>query len=104
MVEVGLIPVYALWLAFAVLVWRLIEAEKRINEGLERLDGGLGTVAGAILEKLDNFSRFVPDVNLINQNPIESLVNAFLKLKGIDNPINTLPNSQRVRMVNSLKW
>ena len=78
MVEVGV------WLGLGTLVcgfiviWRVFVIEEALHQRVDDIDSSLGSVVGAIIERIEAISSQVPDINLINQNPIGQIID-FLK-------------------------
>lgn len=61
-----------------VLIWRVWVVEQALHDRIDDIDSSLGGVVGLIIEKIDHISSSVPDINLINQNPIGQIID-FLK-------------------------
>ena len=60
------------------LIWRIFVIEENLNTRIDELDRGLGAVVGSIIERMDAIGANVPDINLINQNPIGQILD-FLR-------------------------
>ena len=61
-----------------VVIWRILVIEKTLNDRVDGIDNNLGILATHILEKINAITSQVPDINLINQNPIGQIID-FLK-------------------------
>ena len=61
-----------------VIIWRVFVIEAALHDRVDEIDRSLGSVVGMIIEKNDHISSSVPDINLINQNPIGQIID-FLK-------------------------
>ena len=70
-----------------VLIWRVFVIEGALHERVDGIDSSLGAVVGMMIEKIDAIGNRVPDINLINENPLAQL---FDFLKGND-PRNKIP-------------
>ena len=73
-----------------VLIWRVWVVEEALHERIDGIDSSLGGVVGLMIEKIDAIGNRVPDINLINENPLAQL---FDFLKG-NSPDNRTFNSQ----------
>ena len=73
-----------------ILIWRVLVVESTLHDRVDEIDRSLGGVVGLIVEKIDAISANVPDINLINQNPIGQIID-FLKGNA---PDEALINSQ----------
>ena len=73
-----------------VAVWRIIVIETALHDRIDEIDRSLGSVVGMIIEKIDHISSSVPDINLINQNPIGQIID-FLKGNSPESVINSQP-------------
>ena len=78
MVEVGLGVGLGTMILVLVLIWRVWVVEQALHDRVDDIDASLGGVVGLIIEKIDHISSSVPDINLINQNPIGQIID-FLK-------------------------
>jgi hypothetical protein len=78
MVEVGLMVGLGTLCLVIVLIWRVWVVEQALHDRVDDIDASLGGVVGMIIEKIDHISSSVPDINLINQNPIGQIID-FLK-------------------------
>jgi hypothetical protein len=76
-----------------VLIWRVWVVENALHERVDDIDASLGGVVGLIIEKIDLISSSVPDINLINQNPIGQIID-FLKGNSPDTVINSQPKAR----------
>ena len=56
-----------------VLIWRVWVVEEAVHERIDGIDSSLGGVVGMMIEKIDAIGNKVPDINLINENPIGQL-------------------------------
>lgn len=74
-----------------VLIWRIWIVENAIHERVDDIDRSLGSVVGMIIEKIDKISGTLPEINLINQNPIAQILD-FLKGNNPESVINSQPN------------
>jgi hypothetical protein len=61
-----------------VLIWRVWVVEEAVHERIDGIDSSLGGVVGLMIEKIDTIGSRVPDINLINENPLAQLFD-FLK-------------------------
>ena len=61
-----------------VLIWRIEMVKATIHERVDEIDKSLGSVVGMIIDKMDGFSQKMPEISLINQNPIGQILD-FLK-------------------------
>jgi len=61
-----------------VIIWRVWVIEKTLNDRIDGIDNNLGILATHILDKINSITSQVPDINLINQNPIGQIID-FLK-------------------------
>ena len=61
-----------------VLIWRIEIVKATIHDRVDEIDNSLGSVVGMIIEKIVNFSTHMPEISLINQNPIGQIID-FLK-------------------------
>ena len=68
-----------------VIIWRIFVIEENLNTRIDELDRGLGAVVGNIIERMDAIGANVPDINLINQNPIGQIIE-FLRGQAPSNP------------------
>ena len=57
-----------------VIIWRIAVIEKTLNERGDGIDNNLGILATHILDKINSITSQVPDINLINQNPIGQII------------------------------
>jgi len=78
MVEVGVGVGLGTMCLVIVLIWRVWVVERALHDRVDDIDASLGGVVGLIIEKIDHISSSVPDINLINQNPIGQIID-FLK-------------------------
>ena len=78
MVEVALALGLGTLIGVIVLIWRVWVVESALHSRVDDIDSSLGGVVGMIIEKIDAISSQVPDINLINQNPIGQIIE-FLK-------------------------
>jgi hypothetical protein len=76
-----------------VLIWRVWVVENALHERVDDIDASLGGVVGLIIEKIDNFSTKMPEISLINQNPIGQIID-FLKGNAPDTVINSPPKDR----------
>ena len=60
--------------------------ETALHDRVDEIDRSLGSVVHMIIEKMDAISSSVPDINLINQNPIGQIID-FLKGSAPDNQV-----------------
>ena len=72
-VEVGLVVGLATLLGVVVLIWRVWVVEEAIHERVDVLDSSLAAVVNVMLEKIDAIGGRMPEINLINENPIGQL-------------------------------
>jgi hypothetical protein len=56
-----------------LLIWRIWVVESAIHERVDGIDQSLGGVVGLMIEKIDAIGNRVPEINLINENPIGQL-------------------------------
>jgi len=75
-----------------IVIWRVFVIEEALHSRVDDIDSSLGAVVGAIIEKIDAISSQVPDINLINQNPIGQIID-FLKGNA---PPDSIINRQEV--------
>tara|TARA_R110000824_G_scaffold90844_2_gene221609 strand:+ start:1383 stop:1739 length:357 start_codon:yes stop_codon:yes gene_type:complete len=61
-----------------VLIWRIEIVKATIHDRVDEIDRSLGSVVGMIIDKIDGFSQKMPEISLINQNPIGQIID-FLK-------------------------
>lgn len=73
-----------------VLIWRVWIVENAIHGRVDDIDRSLGSVVGMIIEKIDKISGNLPEINLINQNPIGQIID-FLKGNAPESIINSQP-------------
>ena len=78
MVEVGVWLGLGTLLCGFIVIWRVFVIEEALHQRVDDIDSSLGAVVGAIIEKIETISSQVPDINLINQNPIGQIID-FLK-------------------------
>ena len=78
MVEVGVGLGLGTVIIGLFLIWRIFVIEENLNSRIDELDRGLGAVVGNIIERMDAIGANVPDINLINQNPIGQILD-FLR-------------------------
>ena len=71
-----------------VIIWRVWVIEKTLNERVDGIDNNLGILATHILDKINTITSQVPDINLINQNPIGQIID-FLKGNAPSAPSNS---------------
>lgn len=90
MVEVWLWVALGNLVCSGVLIWRVLVVESTLHDRVDEIDRSLGGVVGLIVEKIDAISANVPDINLINQNPIGQIIE-FLKGNA---PNDSIINSQ----------
>lgn len=90
MVEVWLWVVLGNLICSIVLIWRVLVVESTLHDRVDEIDRSLGGVVGLIVEKIDAIGAQVPDINLINQNPMAMIMD-FLKGQS---PVDPLINSQ----------
>jgi hypothetical protein len=88
MVEGALVAGLATTMIGCVIIWRVWVIEKTLNERIDGIDNNLGILATHILDKINAITSQVPDINLINQNPIGQIID-FLKGNAPTGPINT---------------
>jgi len=84
-----------------VVIWRVFVIEAALHQRVDDIDSSLGAVVGAIIEKIDAISSKVPDINLINQNPIGQIIDFLKGNAPPDNIINPgpLPRSESGKFV-----
>lgn len=73
-----------------VLIWRIEVVKATIHDRVDEIDRSLGSVVGMIIDKIDNFSTQMPEISLINQNPIGQIID-FLKGNSPESVINSQP-------------
>ena len=78
MVEVGLMVGLGTLVGVIVLIWRVWVVEEALHERVDGIDSSLGGVVGLMIDKIDAIGNRVPDINLINENPLAQLFD-FLK-------------------------
>lgn len=78
MVEVGIAVGIGNLILASVLIWRILLVESTIHDRVDEIDRSLGGVVGMIVDRIDTIASNVPDINLINQNPIGQIID-FLK-------------------------
>ena len=61
-----------------MLIWRIEIVKATIHDRVDEIDRSLGSVVGMIIDKIDGFSQKMPEISLINQNPIGQIID-FLK-------------------------
>ena len=85
--EVTLGVVLATLMLLGVLGWRIWEVENNLDERITGIDHSLAVIVGVIMEKIDTLGSRVPDINLINQNPLAQIFEAIQQFKtgGINN-------------------
>jgi hypothetical protein len=88
MVEGALVAGLATTIIGCVIIWRVWVIEKTLNERVDGIDNNLGILASHILDKINGLASQVPDINLINQNPIGQIID-FLKGNAPNGPVNT---------------
>jgi hypothetical protein len=88
MVEGALVAGLATTLFGSVIIWRVWVIEKTLNERIDGIDNNLGILASHILDKINAITSQVPDINLINQNPIGQIID-FLKGNAPDSHSNS---------------
>ena len=77
----------------SVLLWRVWIVEVTLNERIDDIDHSLAVVVGGIIEKLETFDAKLPEINLINNDPLAQIINFFTK--GLnDSPINSQPQRE----------
>lgn len=91
---VGLAVGLATLCCVIVLIWRIWVVENNLNVRIDGIDHSLAVVVGGIIEKIDSMSSLVPDINLINQNPLAQLFE-FLKGNAPTNEFNGAPPTPR---------
>ncbi len=57
-----------------IIIWRVWVIENTLNERVDGIDNNLGILATHILDKINSITSQVPDINLINQNPIGQII------------------------------
>jgi hypothetical protein len=99
-VEVGLVVGLATLLGVVVLIWRVWVVEEAIHERVDVLDSSLAAVVNVMLEKIDAIGGRMPEINLINENPIGQLFdflrgnapeNSNFKAKDAPDPFHLSP-------------
>lgn len=88
MVEGALVAGLGSSIVGCVIIWRVWVIEKTLNERIDGIDNNLGILATHILEKINSITSQVPDINLINQNPIGQIIE-FFKSNAPTNPDNS---------------
>lgn len=78
MVEVGVLFGLGSIVVGLVIIWRVFVIEQALHERVDDIDSSLGGVVGLIIEKIDAIGANVPDINLIQNNPIAQILD-FLK-------------------------
>lgn len=81
MVEVGLGVGLVTLVCVVVLIWRIWEVEDNLNDKISSIDHSLAVVVSGIIEKIENLGSRVPDINLINQNPLAQIFDAIQQFK-----------------------
>lgn len=85
MVEVGLIMEIMTMGAVVALLADKYRSKSEIHDRIDDLTEGLGMMATELLsrtEELMKIKDFMPEISLVNQNPIASLVELFQTLTG----------------------
>ena len=57
-----------------VLLWRIWIVEQSLHERVDDIDSSLGNVVGMLIEKIEDLASKVPEINMINQNPLAMLL------------------------------
>ena len=89
MVEVGLGVGLGTLCCVIVLLWRVWIVETTLNERIDEIDHSLAVVVGGIIEKLEHFDSKLPEINLIQQDPLAQLFQFFSGNMKTDAPINS---------------
>lgn len=87
MVEVGLILDTVVCGALLALLWDRLRAKGGLDERLDDITEGLAMMATELLnrtEELLKIKDFMPEISLVNQNPLSSLAEFIKALRGGD--------------------
>ena len=77
MVEGSLVVGLVTLVCVMVLLWRILIVESSLHERVDDIDSSLGNVVGMMLEKIEHLGSQVPEINMINQNPLAMLLEFF---------------------------
>lgn len=83
-----------------VLLWRIWIVENTLNDRIDDIDHSLAVVVGGIIEKLEHFDNKLPEINLIQQDPLAQLFQFLTgqSSKSAENAFSDSPiNSQEQR-------
>ena len=86
--EAALYEIATICLIFALIAERYY-SRRHTGERFDDIVEGLGAFANEMIRRTDKLNEMagnMPEISLHNHNPIESLINAFLKLKGVNSP------------------
>lgn len=92
MVEVGVGVGVTTLCCVCVLLWRIWIVENTLNERIDEIDHSLAVVVGGIIEKLEHFDSKLPEINLIQQDPLAQLFQFFSGQMKNEAPINSQPD------------
>ena len=89
MLEVGVGVGLGTLVCVIVLLWRIWIVENTLNERIDDIDHSLAVVVGGIIEKLEHFDSKLPEINLIQQDPLAQLFQFFSVQMKNEAPINS---------------
>lgn len=97
--EVTVLDILTILLVLGLFAERLLN-QRSNSERFDDIVEGLGVFANEMISRTDKLSELagqMPEISLHNHNPLESLINGFLKLKGLDTNNITNPRDAQGR-------
>ena len=92
--EVVLLGITVNLLVLALIIDR-IRGSKKTEERFDDITEGLGVLAGELLSRTEEILKlkdFMPEISLVNQNPLASLAEFLKALRGDMNPGENITN------------
>ena len=78
MVEGALVVALASLVVNLVLIWRILIVESSLHERVDDIDTSLAKVVGMLIERIENLASKVPEINMVNPNPL-GMILEFMK-------------------------
>ena len=93
MVEGALVVAFASLVVNLVLIWRILIVESSLHERVDDIDTSLAKVVGMLIERIENLASKVPEINMVNPNPL-GMILEFMKSNRPPDPKMPFINSQ----------
>ena len=93
MVEGALVVALASLVVNLVLIWRILIVESSLHERGDDIDTSLAKVVGMLIERIENLASKVPEINMVNPNPL-GMILEFMNTNRPPDPKMAFINSQ----------